>query len=175
MLRLVVEAIALSPVDVPRRVTRVKVQWRGGAVGELEVERPDRRDRLRTPEATVARIRALAVAGLRDEQIAETLNAEGVLTGRSKNWKPWAVKWARRRERIPRVAPDLPRRTPMPERHPDGRYSIAGAAKRLGVTVAVVRRQLAQGLLSGSREAYGPHRDVWWLDLDESVAPTAGR
>ena len=37
MLRLVIEAIAIQPVDVPRRLTKLRVQWVGGAVNEIEM------------------------------------------------------------------------------------------------------------------------------------------
>lgn len=40
MLRLVVEAITAHPIDVPRRTTRLAVQWRSGAVDDVIVDRP---------------------------------------------------------------------------------------------------------------------------------------
>ena len=49
MLRLVVEAVRLTPVDVPFRQTRVAVQWRSGAVSEGFAARPGRGDERRTP------------------------------------------------------------------------------------------------------------------------------
>lgn len=45
MLRLVVEAISATPMEVPRRVTRLRVQWKSGTVTDLETSRPTRRDR----------------------------------------------------------------------------------------------------------------------------------
>jgi uncharacterized protein YndB with AHSA1/START domain len=39
MLRLAIEAVAVNPVDVPRRSTRIKVQWTSGAVDERMVPR----------------------------------------------------------------------------------------------------------------------------------------
>jgi hypothetical protein len=78
MLRLVVESIALTPVDVPRRTIRIQVQWQGGAVARLEVPRPTEREKLRTPDAVVERIGTMAAQGLRDEDMAEQLNAEGM-------------------------------------------------------------------------------------------------
>ena len=40
MLRLVIEAVAIHPIDVPRRLTQIRVQWKSGAVDELTVNRP---------------------------------------------------------------------------------------------------------------------------------------
>ena len=42
MMRLVIEAISLSPIEVPRRATRIKVAWQSGTVTEIEVPRPHR-------------------------------------------------------------------------------------------------------------------------------------
>jgi hypothetical protein len=166
----VIEAISLFPVDIPERQTRVRIAWKSGAVTELMVPRPDRRSRSRTAPAIVERLRALAAEGLRDEQIADRLNRENLRTGKGKTWDELAVRWARRREAITRAAPDAPRRVPLPERHPvDGRYSIAGVAKRFGVGHTVVRRWIERGLLSGTREAYEQHTGVWWLRLDDET------
>lgn len=169
MLRLVIEAISLHPIDVPQRSTRVRIAWKSGAVTDLEVPRPDRRDRLRTPASSRERLRELATEGLRDEQIAERLNAEGLRTGRDRPWDLCAVRWARRRERIDRSAPDAPRSLPLPERDPRGRYSVEGAARHFGVRHDVVRRWLKNGLIQGSSEpysTYSTYRRVWWLTID---------
>lgn len=167
MLRLVIEAISLFPVDVPRRAAQVRVQWQSGAVSELKVLRPNERGRWQTSAETIERIRELAHAGQGDEEIAQTLNAEGHATVEGKAWRKEAVSWARRRTRIPRVAPDAPRRLPLPERFPDGRYSVPGVANRFAVSVAAVHTWLRRGLVRGRLEPYGSFRGVWWLEIDE--------
>ena len=170
MLRLVIEAIALSPIEVPRRATRVKVAWQSGTVTEVDVPRPHRRDLFRTPLAAVARLRALAAAGRHDEEIAAILNADGMRTGRDLPWNTWAVRWARKKERICRAAPDRPRRELLPDRFPDGRYSVAGAATRFGVNLTLVRAWIARGLVKGERHDFQAHRRVWWLEIAEDTA-----
>jgi DNA invertase Pin-like site-specific DNA recombinase len=170
MMRLVIETIALSPMDVPRRATSVKVAWQSGVVSEIEVPRPDRRDVRRTPLAAVERLRALAAAGRHDEEIADILNAEGMRTGRGFRWTTWAVRWTRKRERICRVAPDRPRRALLPDRYPDGRYSVAGAAKRFGVRLDMVRAWIKRDLVKGERNDFQAHRQVWWLEIAEDTA-----
>ncbi|MGH7730413.1 MAG: recombinase family protein [Candidatus Eiseniibacteriota bacterium] len=170
MLRLVIEAIALSPIEVPRRATWVKVAWQSGVVTEIEVPRPHRRQLFRTPPAAVERMRALAAAGRHDEEIAEILNAEGMRTGRGHSWTTWAVRWTRKKERICRVAPDRARREGLPYRYPDGRYSVAGAAKRFGVRLDVVRSWIKRGLVTGERHDFQAHRRVWWLEIAEDTA-----
>jgi hypothetical protein len=170
MMRLVIEAISLSPIEVPRRATRVKVAWQTGTVTEIEVPRPHRRQLFRTPPAAVERLRALAAAGRHDEEIAEILNAEGMRTGRGLAWNTWAVRWTRKKERICRVAPDRPRRELLPDRFPDGRYSVAGAAKRFGVKLDLVRAWIKRGLVKGERHDFHGHRRVWWLEIPEDTA-----
>jgi len=170
MMRLVIEAISLSPIEVPRRATWVKVAWQSGMVTEIEVPRPHRRDLFRTPPAALERMRALAAAGRHDAEIAEILNAEGMRTGRGLTWNTWAVRWTRKKERISRVAPDRPRRELLPDRYPDGRYSVAGAAKRFGVKLDVVHAWIKRGLVKAERNDFGAHRRVWWLEIAEDTA-----
>ena len=170
MLRLVIESISLSPMEVPRRATLVKVAWQSGVVSEIEVPRPDRREVLRTPRVAVERLRALAAGGRHDEEIAEILNAEGMRTGRGLPWNTWAVRWTRKRARIGRVAPDRRRRALLPDRYPDGRYSVAGAAKRFGVGLDMVRAWIKRGLVKGERHDFQVHRQVWWLEIAEDTA-----
>jgi hypothetical protein len=42
LLRMLVREVALSPIDIPARATRVRILWQTGAVTELSVERPTR-------------------------------------------------------------------------------------------------------------------------------------
>jgi len=170
MLRLVIEAIALTPVEVPERTTRVQIQWQSGTLSTLQVPRPDRRARRRTTEAAVERIRTLAAAGHHDHVIAGQLNAEGWGTGAGKPWTTWAVRWVRQRRTIRRVAPATPRRLPLPERDAAGRYSVAGAAKHLGVSLGIVRRWIRQGRIPADHAPYGPYPRVWWLEIDPATA-----
>jgi len=172
MLRLAIEAIVLRPVHVPRRVTVVQVQWQGGAVSELQVPRPQWPGAMHTRAATLARVGELAAADLRDEEIAERLNGQGLLTGRGRPWDCRAARWARRRAGIRRREADEVRVPPLPDRHPDGRYSVPGVARRFGVSTDTVRQWIARGLVSASRADLGRYHDVWWFELDE---PTVAR
>lgn len=169
MLRMVVDAVCLLPIDVPIRQTRVQVQWRAGDVSERFVPRPGRGDAKRTPENAVQRLAELVAAGLRDEEIAAQLNAEGTLPGGERPWTPSAVSQARRRHELPRVAPDLPRRAtlPHPERFPDGRWSIQGLVRRTGVSDSVVRRWISRGLVRAEQVVIDGGWAAWHLDVTE--------
>jgi DNA-binding transcriptional MerR regulator len=59
---------------------------------------------------------------------------------------------------------------PLPHQHPDGRYSVPGAAARFGVSRAVIRAWIKQELVTTSRSDFGTHRQVYWLDIDKLTA-----
>jgi len=103
MLRLVIEAISITPVDVPQRATRARIAWKSGSVTDLLVDRPEH-GRL-TPQLARQRVRELSRLGLPDAQIADRLNVEGLQTGAKRPWKAWAVARVRTRERIASSAP----------------------------------------------------------------------
>ena len=170
MLRLAIEALGVRPVDVPRRATALRVQWRSGEITELYVPRPNRKQRTRTPPAAANRLRQLASAGLRDEQMAEQLNAEGFLTGKEQTWTSWAVKWARRKEGIERRYEDRPRHTRLPDRHPDGRYCVRAVAERFGVSTTVVHGWIERGIVKAHKEAFREYRGVYWIRIDKATA-----
>ena len=169
MLRLVVEAISLSPIEVPSRSTHVKVAWKTGAVTELQVPRPSSYDRRCTPSAVLDRIPGLAAAGVHDREIVNQLNSAGVLTGAEKPWTLGGVRWLRYHFNIPRTAPDIPRCVPLPERHPDSRYSISGAARLFGVSSNVVRSSIKRGVVHGTIEPYGRFKGAYWLVVDANT------
>lgn len=166
MLRLAIEAISVAPVDVPKRMTRVRVAWKSGAITELCVERPEH-GRV-TPRATAARVRELCAHGLHDSEVATQLNAEGIRTGANRPWNAWAVARVRNRENIP--CSDLPVRSkPTPDRDSRGRFSVAGAARYFGVSVHVIRGWINAGRVKAQRESCGTHHDVLWLTINRTT------
>jgi DNA invertase Pin-like site-specific DNA recombinase len=162
MLRLVIEAVAIHPIDVPQRLTQIRVQWKSGAVDEFTSNRPDN---IRTPSAAVERMRQLASLRLYDHLIAERLNAEGVKSGTGRAWTASAVKHVRLNHNILSSTAVLARRNPLPDRHPDGRYSVPGAMKRFGVSHRQLMRWVEYGMVQGTREDFGGYRSVWWLTI----------
>jgi DNA invertase Pin-like site-specific DNA recombinase len=167
MLRLVIEAITLTPVEIPRRATRVTLQWRSGVVDERVIDRPGSR----APAPTVIeRMRALLATGADDGAIAARLNAEALLGSRLHPWTAGRIANARRKAGLP--APTHPRRPYLPDRHPEtGAYSIPGAARYFGVSRAVVKHWIATGLIRTYRQRFGRYL-ARWLVLD---TPTTSR
>jgi DNA invertase Pin-like site-specific DNA recombinase len=171
MLRLAIEAVSAMPVESPQRATELGVQWKSQTVTRLTVPRPSRKERTRTPPSVVELVRELVAEGIHDGEIAQCLNEADVKTGKGKPWDIWAVRWVRQRNQIEKVAPDQPRRPVCPEQHPDGSYSVRGAARRLGTSEEVIRTWLKRGLLQSHR---GRHPDypeaVLWIRIDDETA-----
>jgi DNA invertase Pin-like site-specific DNA recombinase len=170
MLRLVIEAVAIRPIDIPQRLTQIRVQWKSGAVDELTAGRPGPADHNRTSIAAIERIRQLAALRLVDRVIAEKLNAEGVKSGSGRLWTASSVKHVRLEHKIARSMAVPRRRSRLPDRHPDGRYSMRGAMKRLGVSQRQVMRWVERGMVQAVREDFEDHRSVWWLTVDADAA-----
>jgi DNA invertase Pin-like site-specific DNA recombinase len=167
MLRLVIEAISLRSVEVPRRETLVRVAWKSGAVTDLHIPRPAISD-IRTSDAALSRLRELAAAGVHDREIPERLNAEGFITATGKRWNLDAVRNARSLHRIPRTAPSLPPAKPLPDRRQDGCYSVLGAARYFGVGKDVIRLWIGKGAVQVSRQS-GRARGALWLHVDQET------
>jgi DNA invertase Pin-like site-specific DNA recombinase len=165
MLRLVIDAVSLRAIEVPRRETLVRIAWKSGAVTELHVPRPTIRDVISTSEDALARLGELAAEGVHDRQIAERLDAEGFVTGMGKRWNLDAVRNMRSSHRIPSAAPSLPTATPLPERRQDGCYSVLGAARHFGVGKDVIRLWIAKAAVRVSRQS-DRKRGALWLHVD---------
>ena len=175
MVRLVIEAVALHPVDVPKRATRIRVQWQSGVVSELQVPRPGSGEHYKQSPEAVQRIRELAAAGNHEDEIAKELNAKGYRTGTGRVWTGALVYTAIRSARIKRVAPDRQRNFPLPHRYPDGRYSVPGVMARFGVSESTVYRWIRDGIIRSSRKDFGTSRNAHWIDIDEATADTLMR
>jgi hypothetical protein len=82
ILRLLIQAVALSPVDVPQRSTRIGILWKTGATTELLTPRPAMDEARRIPPEVIAEIGKLAKQHSSDPQIAEQLNQRGFKSSR---------------------------------------------------------------------------------------------
>jgi DNA invertase Pin-like site-specific DNA recombinase len=172
MLRIAIEAVAIRPIDVPQRLTHIRVQWRSGAVDELTTARPNGAEWSRTSDRVVERVRELTALGMFDDEIAERLGAENLKSGSRRPWTANAVKHVRIQHSIVRTAHKPSGRAPLPDCHRDGRYSVPGTMRRFGVSERQVVRWIELGMVEAVREDFPPYRSVWWLTIDD---PTAKR
>lgn len=161
LLRMLVREVTLTPIEVPKKMTRVQVWWQTGAVSDFNVQRKDKYTAQATPEETVEALRKLFAEGKADEEIVATLNRKGL--GRTTG-RPWDVPAIRRiRYATGLYRPSTTARR-VPDQRPDGLCSIHGVAKRLGVTPSNVRCWMKNGLLVPVEGGGTPH--PWWFRLD---------
>ena len=95
-----------------------------------------------------------------DRQVADVLNAEGVLSARSGPFTYENIWLLRKRWGLKAVK--LNPTGANPPRWADGSYSVQGAATAIGVTPQVIFDYLANGLLQGHHMAKGQQ---WQIKL----------
>ena len=105
-----------------------------------------------------------------DERVAQRLNEEHFTTGHGQCWSASAVKRIRLEHTATRRPPNAGARQPLPDRHPDGRYSVRGAMKRFGVNEDKVRNWIKRGMVVAVREDFDWCHGAWWLTIDEATA-----
>jgi excisionase family DNA binding protein len=173
MLGIAIEAITIRPVDVPSRQTHVQLQWSTGAVSECRVGRPDSVEHRRTSKRAVARLQELSSDALTCREIATRLNAERLTTGMGKPWTVARVQEVMTSYGITRDRTHADARAQkqyrLPERREDGKYSVAGAARRLGVCQSTIMNSIRKGLLPATREPHGTRPSSWWITLDDNI------
>jgi hypothetical protein len=93
-----------------------------------------------------------------------------VKSGSGRAWTASAVKHVRLENKIARSMAAPRRRSRLPDRRPDGRYSMRGAMKRFGVSHRQVMRWVERGMAQAVREDFEDHQSVWWLTIDADAA-----
>ncbi|WP_341314746.1 recombinase family protein [Paraburkholderia sp. IMGN_8] len=151
MLRLLIADITVEDLRALRQVV-LHIRWHGGTCSDVTVTRcVPIADRLRYPAETVERVRALSHT-LPDEQIAQTLNTQGVPSSRGKPFTATMVKWIRYRYAIP--AARLQRLDEV---------TVKQLAGELGVSIHFVHYWIKQGKIA-ARQIDG--RGPWWITIN---------
>jgi len=164
ILRFVIYQVVLDQKKIHGQVY-VKICWQTGAVSEYQIQRRVQsydRDYCRA-DYVRQRVTDMNAQGHSDRQIAEALNAEGVISARGKPFTYENVWLLRTRWAIP-TSQITAAGTPNPSRWPDGSYSVQGAADSIGVTTQVIFDYLAKGLISGTHRAKG---EPWKISLTD--------
>lgn len=157
MLRVLIKDVTVDQ-DAERKCVTLHVRWQGGACEDMDVDmawksgdRPAAADYFRYPEEVVERVRELA-GSMRDDRVAEALNAEGRVGSRGAPFTWSMVAWIRYCHDIP--VPDL-------KRH--GELTVSQVCERLGVKRGVVYRWIASGVLETRRHESG---SAHWIVID---------
>ncbi len=142
LLRAMVAEVVLT-VERERQRALMRILWEGGAVTEHEVTMPKAGSHAATDEDTLQLVRRLA-EDYPDHQIAGILARQGRLTGAGKPFTAHRVRSLRNHHKIPAATP----RKPPPGSEA---FTVAGAAKELGVSTATVHRWLREGFITGEQ------------------------
>ena len=151
LLRCVIQQVRLTTKG---KVIRAEVVWQGGARSELDVPKY-----MGAPMAAYYRVFELAQTHT-DAEIADALNAGGLLTMKGKPWSARRVMDFRLSNGIPSGLTSSPTM-----RSPETDYiSSTEAAERLGVDQTRVQTWFRWGVLSGKQDA--AQRQLWirWND-----------
>jgi hypothetical protein len=154
ILRLLVKDITVERATDPARAV-LHLRWQGGACEDISVLLPPPiSDRLRYAQATIERVRHLALNDrLSDDQIAATLNQQGDLSATGKPFNTSMIKWIRFRYDIP--APKL--------KH-DDEQTVQQVAEAFGVRPTVVYYWIERGVIQARKINRG---SLWWITIDE--------
>ena len=160
LLRMLIEDIGLSPIEVPCKETSIRVLWKTGEVTELKVPRLTRGFPLNPSDSALSMIKALSAEGKSDRQIASELNDAEHTTGTGFPWGEYSVRDIRARHGItkPRIHPWQI----LPDRREDGKYSVNGAAKKFDASPRRIRYLHRTGHLVAERDTGG----ALWFELD---------
>jgi DNA invertase Pin-like site-specific DNA recombinase len=161
LVRMLVQEVALSPVEVPSRLTKVRVLWRTGTVSTLTVERPQKTAwGLPSPELRQV-IADLFAAGKTDEEIAAEVEVRGLRPVRRWRWGARSVCYLRWQYGLHRTA-----QRPAVLKRADGLLSLRGVAARLNVPERAVRYWLEARLLAPVEGCRGRR---FWFNLDPAT------
>ena len=128
------------------------VRWQGGAVEDIHCELPLRiSDRIRYKEDFLKKIKGLAKSST-DDQIAEILNQEGLMSAKGKTFTPSMVTWVRYKHGIP--SPHLKRSNEL---------TVKEIADKFGVSRNVVYYWIERGFLQARKIRKGY---PFWITLD---------
>lgn len=163
LLRILIREIALTPLDAPRRSTKIDIWWQSGATSSLTVPRKDKYTAIATPVDVVKKIQSLFELGFDDSQIADQLTQCNIPRRANKPWDQNAVQKVRYSYGFHGLNLKSSRRAPAVRE--DGLYSVRGVAEKLGVKPSLVHNWASTGLLPVI-EGGGTTKPRWFR-LDE--------
>lgn len=163
LIRLLIEDVTLSPVDVPERSTRICILWKTGATSEVFTPRPT--VGCKTSNEVLGIIRELAAQRRADAEIADELNRRGLKSGRGRGFTKQAIVVLRSEYKISAGRPPGGH-TPTPPRDELGRYSLRALAARYDVTTHIIRYWIETGVLTPAQDFKG---GPFWVALTPEI------
>ena len=178
ILRLLIQEVVLSPVDVPTRATRIRILWKTEAMTELRTPRPTFSESRRTPPEVIAAVRELTQQRSSDSQIAKELNRRGLKSGLRHPFTRKLVAGIRKRQGIHAGRPPGACSIRVPERDEQGLYSIRGLIAHFGVTAPMVLYWVRRGLLTPVHSRTPMHKwskEPFWFEMTPELEALLAR
>lgn len=163
LMRLLIEDVTLSPVDIPERSTRIQILWKTGATSEAFTSRPIAG--CKTSDEVLAIIRDLAAQRRGDSEIADELNHRGLKSGRDRSFTKQAIVMIRSEYEISAGRPPGGHK-PAPPRDELGRYSLRALAARHDVTTHMIRYWIETGVVVPAQDYKG---GPFWFALTPEI------
>ena len=137
-----------------RGLVWMRITWQTGATNEYQMQRRVRSYAdCSSAEQLRQRVQDLNAAGKMDQEVADILNAEGIISARGVPFRGETVHLLRKQWGIRTVK--INGKDANPSHWPDGSYSVQGAAAALGITPQTVFKWLRKGRLQGRQLAKG--------------------
>jgi excisionase family DNA binding protein len=141
LVRILIDEVVVDVDENSSEVVLV-IHWSGDRHSELRVKKNTTgKHRRCTDVEAIGVIRQMAEL-FSDEQIAATLNRLGLRTGADNTWNEARVRSARDYQQLPAFDPNHPRKDFV---------TLREAAQRLGLSLTVVRRMIAEKKLPASQ------------------------
>jgi excisionase family DNA binding protein len=141
LVRILIDEIVVDVDEKSSEVVLV-IHWSGDRHSELRVKKNTiGKHRRCTDVEAIGVIRQMAER-FSDEQIAATLNRLGFRTGAGNTWNEARVRSAREYQQLPAFDPNHPRKDFV---------TLREAAQRLGLSLTIVRRMIAENKLPASQ------------------------
>jgi hypothetical protein len=139
-------------VEKPARGQAIlHMRWQGGHCEDLQVELPrPTAERWRHSDAVVQRVRELAQK-YSDDEIAATLNAEGLTSNKGNAFTRASISWIRYKHAIP----------PVDKKKP-GELTVHEVAQQFGVSAGVVYYWIANKIVTARRLNHG---SPYWITI----------
>jgi DNA invertase Pin-like site-specific DNA recombinase len=151
ILQLLIDDITVEKPE--RHVALLHVRWQGGICEDLEVELPrPSGERWRHSESLVKKVRKLAEENS-DAEIADKLNAEGLISAKGNPFTRSSVSWIRHKHKIP----------PVEKKKPD-ELTVKDVATRFGVSHNVVYYWIERKIIAARRLNNG---SPYWITIDQ--------
>ena len=147
ILRLLIKDITVKKLREENKII-LHIRWQGGALETLEVHNPPPSNEWQHSDELINRVKDLALV-MTDQQIAETLTKEGVITKKGNPLTHRTIQWIRAKNNIP-ITPCGPEE-----------FSINQVAEKFNVSHYVVRYWFERKMINGRRVG-----SKIWLSLD---------